>query len=240
MREVAAAPARKRLGDLLVQAGVLDEIQLRSALAEQKKWGGHLGKILLNLRFCTEEALVQTLATQLNMQAVRLEGRMPDEEALRLLAVDFCQQHQVFPFAYSTVGKFLDVAMADPTDLKLLDEIRVRTRTTPRPYLAGPTQIETAIRVHYLGESPASAGGFDSWGVSAGSVSLGATLSSDKLPSVGSSTGVSSRVDTLARRMADIEARCDRDEQVIRALMRVLVEKGLATKDDIKKKMTDK
>lgn len=224
-----AVPPRRRLGDILVQAGVIDELQLRSALAEQKRWGGPLGKILVSLRLCTEDALVQALSTQLNMTAVKLDSRTPDDAALRQFTAQYCQQNHIFPFAFTALGKFLDVAMADPTDMRLLDELRVRTKTNPRPFLAGPHQIETAIRIHYLGEVPTKESGVDSLGIGF-SAPIGAAISGDKFSAVG--TG---RYETVTRRTDALEARCQRNEQVLRALLRLLVDKGICTREELKK-----
>ncbi|MEK6608475.1 MAG: hypothetical protein AABZ30_12515, partial [Myxococcota bacterium] len=233
---MAEVPVRKKVGDLLIQAGIIDEDQLRSALAEQRKWGGALGKVLVNLGFCTEEALVQTLSSQLNMPAVKLDSRTPDPAALKMLPADFCQEHQVFPFAFTAVGKFLDVAVLDPTDLTLIDEVRVRTRANVRPYLAGAQSLDAAIRVHYLGEAAARpAGKFDSWGIST-AVDVGGALPTGQFgaaPGGGQTprhSGVTGRFDTLSARVAALEARVERDEQVIRKLMKLLVDKGVTTR----------
>lgn len=226
---------RRRLGDILIQAGVLDEAQLHAALAEQTRWGGPLGKILVSLKFCSEDSIMQALSAQLNMSAVRLEGRVADDDALRCLTVEFCQQNAVFPFAFVPLGKFLDVAMADPTDLRVLDEIRVRTKTNPRPFLAGPQQIDAAIRRHYLGEPEAVVGaGFDSWGAAV-AVNLGGTVSSDRNPAVGSGN-----YPTVAHRIDELVARCDRNEKVLRVLLRLFADKDIASREEIKKRLQER
>ena len=151
--------ARKRLGEILIQAGVLDEARLRAALNEQQRWGGQLGRILVEMKLITEEALVQALSHQLNFPAVRLEEKTVPQRALDLIPVEMCEQHGVFPFHVE--GKFLDVAMTDPTNLGIIDELRIRTRLNVRAYLSGPKAIERAILYHYRGKSLAANSGMD-------------------------------------------------------------------------------
>jgi hypothetical protein len=139
--------ARKRLGEILVQAGVLDEGRLRAALAEQRRWGGPLGRILVDMGGITEDAMVQALSHQLNFPAVNLDTKVVPNDVLDLVPSELAEQHSVVPFAVQ--GKFLDVAMADPTNLGIIDELRIRTRLNVRPHLAGPKMIERAIAKYY-------------------------------------------------------------------------------------------
>src|SRR5215471_10067002 len=141
--------ARKKLGEILIQAGVLDETKLRAALGEQQRWGGQLGKILIDMKFITEQALVEALSTQLHVPAANLDGQSIASDALDRIPADICEQYSLIPFGIE--GKFLDVAMSDPTNLAVIDELRIRTRLNLRPYLAGPRTIERAIARHYHG-----------------------------------------------------------------------------------------
>jgi hypothetical protein len=143
--------ARKKLGEILIQAGVIDENKLRSALAEQARWGGPLGRILVDMHIISEEALVQALSHQLNFPAVKIDEKKIPPQALELVPVELCEQHGLIPFSLS--GKFLDVAMADPTNLGIIDELRIRTRLNVRAYLAGPKSIERAIAMNYRGQA---------------------------------------------------------------------------------------
>ena len=63
-----------RLGDLLIKAKVITDSQLKSALAEQAKWGGRLGEILVRMNIVTEDMLVKALSKQLNLPAVNLDS----------------------------------------------------------------------------------------------------------------------------------------------------------------------
>ena len=72
---------RIRIGDLLVKAGVITDLQLKAALAEQSQWGGKLGDILVRMEFITEEVLVRALAKQTGIVRADLSGE-PDRQAI--------------------------------------------------------------------------------------------------------------------------------------------------------------
>src|SRR5262245_44467579 len=146
-------PGRKRLGEILVQAGVLAEPQLRAALTEQRRWGGPLGRILVDMKLISEEAMVQALSHQLNLPAVNLDQKVIQPEAIDAIPGELAEQLSVVPFALQ--GKFLDLAMSDPTNVTTIDTLRTRTRLNIRPYLAGPKSIERAlVRCYGRGVGP--------------------------------------------------------------------------------------
>lgn len=146
--------ARQRLGDVLVEAGVIDEIQLKAALGEQKKWGRPLGRTLVEMKLIKEDVLLSILSKQLSVATIDLKQITPDKTSTKFLSFDFCMQYHVLPFKYEESGKFLHIAMTDPTNLELFDRIRVVTRCNIRPFLAGPKTIEDEIRAAYLGTAP--------------------------------------------------------------------------------------
>ena len=65
--------ARKKLGEMLIEEGLLNESQLRAALAEQKRWGGSLGRTIVEMRQISEEKLVEVLSRQMGLEAVDLD-----------------------------------------------------------------------------------------------------------------------------------------------------------------------
>ena len=145
--------ARKRLGQILIEAGLLDEQRLNVALREQQRWGGPLGRKLIELKLVKEIDLVRVLSHQLNIAAAPELSRVTvPQEVLRLLSLEFCQEHSLIPFRHD--GRFLEVALCDPTNLSILDEIRIRVRLNVRPYIIGPQELERAIAKHYRGIDP--------------------------------------------------------------------------------------
>jgi type IV pilus assembly protein PilB len=102
---------RKKLGEMLVEAGALSDSGLTLALHEQRRWGGTLGRALVELKLVSEAELVRVLAQQLSLPSVDLDRVEIPGTVLELVPADLAQQHGIVPFAQPM--KFLDVAMAD-------------------------------------------------------------------------------------------------------------------------------
>ncbi len=252
--------ARKRIGEILVQAGVLDDAGLRSALNEQKRWGGHIGRILVDLRFVTEEVLVRALSAQLNFPIVDLDRIEIVQDVLDLVTPEMAEENSVVPIRVE--GKFLDVAMSNPTNLGIIDEIRIRTQLNVHPYLAGPYMMQRALARFYgrgtavqlvAGRDPAMAGASSSQarmkvlsdsnpGTTPSSSSPEATKASNTGNPVANSDATTALRDAdisvrefrvLQERISQLEALVTRDEDVLRKLLALLVEKGFATREEI-------
>jgi len=140
-------PLPPKLGELLVRLGKITQDQLDAALAEQARTKEPLGQILLRRGFIDEKTLAQVLADQQRAELISLKEIEPEEAALRLLDPRFAAEHRVFPFRVE--GNRLYVAMARPSDLRLLDELRFRTGKEIVPKLAPDSEIAEAIREAY-------------------------------------------------------------------------------------------
>ncbi|HEY0252617.1 MAG TPA: hypothetical protein VGC41_13875 [Kofleriaceae bacterium] len=138
---------RRRLGAMLIDAGLLTEQALRVALKEQQRFGGSLGRTLVELKLIGEADLVRVLADQLKVRTVDLDALEIPQSVLALVTPDLADLHGLVPFAQPM--KFLDVAMTDPTNQLVLEELRTRTKLNIRPALAGPKMIERAIGKYY-------------------------------------------------------------------------------------------
>jgi len=142
---------RRRLGEILVGCGMIDEFQLRSALSDQKRWGRPLGVTLVRLGFVEEPELLRVLSRQLDTPVVDLEGKRIAPEALALLPVEIVEKYRCIPLFKKREGgiEVLYVGMEDPTDLRVADDLAFRTGLTIRCALVGPTQLDEAIERHY-------------------------------------------------------------------------------------------
>ncbi len=147
---------KKKLGQILLDEGLIDEYQLKSALGYQKKWGGRLGNVLVENRFITEAALVEAIQRQTGIAQIAMTGRSIPEYLLKLVPQALAEKHHLIPIGLEgEAGKSSEtllVAMSDPTNLAALDELRFQTGKRTRPLLAGERSIEQAIAVHYRGE----------------------------------------------------------------------------------------
>jgi hypothetical protein len=139
--------ARKRLGEILLEAGLIDEATLRAALTEQRRFGGHLGRVLVDMKKVLEEDLVAALSRQLAVPVIDLDHLEIAQAVIDLVPGDMAEAHSIIPFAQPM--KFLDVAMGDPTNQTAIDELRVRTQLNIRTYLAGPKAMERALFRYY-------------------------------------------------------------------------------------------
>lgn len=143
-----------RLGDLLVKAKVINESQLKAALAEQQKWGGKLGELLVRMNFLTEDMLVKALSKQMSVPSVALETiQSVPPHVKSKIPVDVARDLVVLPLQLRDEGKTLVVAMAEPQNLKHLDTLRSVSRLRILPQLAGRQAIARAFSRFYDGEA---------------------------------------------------------------------------------------
>jgi type IV pilus assembly protein PilB len=144
-------PDRPKVGEILVQAGVIDKFQLQAALGEQARWGRRLGVTLIKLGFVEELDLVRALASQLDLPVARLEGKRIQPEILELVPMALAEQHMVVPlFVKKQAGsQTLFLGMEDPSNLAVLDDLTFRTGMEVRPVMVGPSEIAEAIDRYY-------------------------------------------------------------------------------------------
>lgn len=151
-----SAPPKKRLGEMLIEAGVIDETQLKAALGHQRRWGGKLGQSLVDMKMTTEDRIVEALARRFGYEVVNLRGlsRSPAlDAALQLVPRDLATRHTFLPFA--TDSGTLSIAMSDPSNIAAVDELSFRTGKRVKVALAGDREVYDAIRRCYYPEEEA-------------------------------------------------------------------------------------
>jgi len=142
--------AQIKLGELLIKANVLQESQLKAALAEQAKWGGKLGEILVRMNLVSEDILVRALSKQLAIPAVNLDAvKEIPPHVLNRIPVQTARDFAVLPLQMRDDGKTLVVAIADPLNVRQLDELRGVTKCRIVPNVAGRTAIARAMARFY-------------------------------------------------------------------------------------------
>src|SRR5919204_2033929 len=146
---------RIRIGDLLVKAGVITDLQLKAALAEQSQWGGKLGDILVRMEFITEEVLVRALSKQTGIARADLSGE-PDREAIAKVPAETAEEFNMVPLGLQDDGRVLVVAMSDPGNVMVTDHLRSLTGCRIDAQLAGASAIRAAIARWYRGEELSS------------------------------------------------------------------------------------
>ena len=99
-----------RLGELLVQQGLLSADQLGIALAEQKQNNIPIGRLLVRLGFITEASIRDIMARTVGQEAIDLAQVVADHEALKLIPQDFARRHRMLPIAYDVEQRVLSLA----------------------------------------------------------------------------------------------------------------------------------
>jgi len=146
----------KRIGELLVEGGVLSQSQLEQALFAQRKDGRKLGQLLIELGLVSETQLTQTLSRQLSVPWVSLYHVDFSRSLLNLLSREIAERYCVVPILVRRVrkqGDTLYIAMDDPTNESAIDEVARAASLAVKPMIACPSDIRAAIRVYYLGET---------------------------------------------------------------------------------------
>jgi len=141
------SPRRRRLGELLVDAGVIDHERIEQAL-ESAHDDERLGESLLRMGFIDDLRLADAVAAQLGLERVDLEQEPIDPTAVDLLPARLAERHGVLPLRFE--GHVLVVATADPSDVVALDDVRVATRVrSVRPVVATAAALLHARQCAY-------------------------------------------------------------------------------------------
>lgn len=138
---------RKKIGDLLVEQGLITLHELQEALQLQATTGKRLGAILVDQGRITEGQLVDVIADRLSIPKIQLDQIVIDPEVIQRIPVDIARRYSVIPvFA---IGNSITLAMADPLNIIALDEIKYITRSEIRRAVAAASEIRTAIDQYY-------------------------------------------------------------------------------------------
>src|SRR3954447_22995751 len=142
-----AAAGGDRLGEILLREGLVTREQLAQALAEQKNTKHRLGYVLVKLGLVQELEITKVLARQYRMPAVDLSRFDVDPKIIKLVPADMATKSVVLPLKRE--GRTLTVAMADPSDMGLLEDLKFITRFDLFPVIAGEFTLRALIEKHY-------------------------------------------------------------------------------------------
>ena len=142
---------RIRLGDRLVQMGLISRDQVTIALIEQKKTGKMLGQALIDLGFISDNDMREVLGETLGRGSIDLSSLIPDADAVALISKQLAQRHKVVPVNYNEISKTLMLAMTDIYDVMVLDRINanIPADITLVPVLASESDISNALDQFY-------------------------------------------------------------------------------------------
>ena len=143
--------SKLRLGELLLQKGILSNDQLNIALLEQKKQALPLGKVLTHLGFVTEATLRDVLSERLGSDSIDLSKLVADKTALATIPTDFAKRHLIFPVSADLENKKLTLAAANPNNLVVIDQLNslLRGEWQTEVRVASETDVARAIAQFY-------------------------------------------------------------------------------------------
>jgi type IV pilus assembly protein PilB len=146
-----ATAGADRLGEILIREALITREQLAQALAEQKASKHRLGYVLVRLGLVQEIEITKVLARQYRMPAVDLSRFEVDSKILKLIPSEMAMKSVVLPLKRE--GRTLTVAMADPTDQGLLEDLKFITRYDLFPVIAGEYTLRALIEKYYTASS---------------------------------------------------------------------------------------
>jgi type IV pilus assembly protein PilB len=136
-----------RIGELLVREKMLSLQQLQQAQEEAKRTGKRLGATLSRLGYVKDVELTQFVARQYSLPSINLSEIEIDASVLKLVSREICEKHQVIPVRRS--GPTLIVAMADPSNIYAIDELKFMTQYNIEPVVASESALEAALSRYY-------------------------------------------------------------------------------------------
>jgi type IV pilus assembly protein PilB len=136
-----------RLGELLVREKLISLSQLRAAQEEQQRSGGNLGYTLARLGYISDNEITSFLSQQYRVPTIDLDEYEIEADILKLVSKEQCEKHRVIPV--SRTGNSLIVAMADPTNLHAIDDLKFLTSYNIEPVIASETAINGSIEKYY-------------------------------------------------------------------------------------------
>ena len=136
-----------RLGELLTKASLISQDQLKEALKIQKESGGKLGETLIKLGFVSEEDITECLSQQFGVPSINLAHFEIDGSVIKLIPADVARKYNILPV--NKTGATLTIAMADPTNVFAMDDIKFMTGYNVEPVVASELGIKAAIDNYY-------------------------------------------------------------------------------------------
>jgi type IV pilus assembly protein PilB len=140
-----------KLGEILVRENLITSQQLRETLEYQRANGGRLGSNLVKLGHVSDDVVTAVLSRQYGVPSINLDLFQIEKDVIKLISEEVALKYMVLPI--SKVGATLTMAMADPTNVFAMDDIKFMTGLNVEPVIASETSIQLAIAKYYTGSS---------------------------------------------------------------------------------------
>jgi type IV pilus assembly protein PilB len=208
-----------KLGELLLKENLVSPQQLQEALNHQKMSGGKLGKAFVSLGFVKDEQITTLLSRQYGVPSINLDHFEVDPQIIKIIPPETARKYQVLPLSRS--GATLTIAMADPTNVFAMDDIKFMTGYNVEPVVASESALEDSID-RYYGSSrslelrrdtaPAGGGFSGGGGTSLKEVMEGPTLSVDDMAGVSGLAEID--LDSIGDAEADVETVKSEEDEI--------------------------
>src|SRR5450756_2326251 len=136
-----------KLGDLLVKAKLITSEQLQEGLREVQSSGMKLGESLVKLGYISEEDITECLSQQFGVPSINLQHFEIDASVIKLIPADVARKYNILPV--NKTGATITIAMADPTNVFAMDDIKFMTGYNVEPVVASEAALQLAIDKHY-------------------------------------------------------------------------------------------
>ena len=137
----------KRIGEVLLERGVITAKELEKAIIHQKEKGGLMGQVLIELGFVTEEEIALALTAQYGFPYLPLDNYEIDGGLTSLVPEAVARQYCLIPV--DRIGNALTLAMADPSNLQAVEAVEIMTKCVVQTFVSTPSDILKAIEKHY-------------------------------------------------------------------------------------------
>lgn len=141
------AKEKKSIGQLLIEAGIVTDDELVTALRQQEKSGGFLCENIIKLGFATEDRILPVLSVQLGIEYVKLKDISINKNVIKKFPAKFASHYKIIPLKIE--GRALTIALTDPTNINVIDDIKLLLGFEVQPVLASEKDIMEAIRKYY-------------------------------------------------------------------------------------------
>ncbi len=220
-----------------MEAGLIDELKLKAALAEQRKWGGKLGRTLVDMGFVDEDSMAMALSRQLGIPVISLDTAKLAPDVVQLMRVDVAERYGVFPVAGDRKTKTLTIASSDPTNMEAIQELQFHTGMKITVNVATASGIDRAIRRYYYGESTTSSATATpvTFGVTETTFDPDLLTRSGDVPKAANGSAppeLLERLDELTEKVASLERVMASQVKALRGVLELLVEKGVVSRDE--------
>ncbi|NRT73598.1 GspE/PulE family protein [Clostridium beijerinckii] len=141
------ATEKRRLGNILVNAGKITGYQLQEALKSQRTLGKKLGEILLDSKIITEEDIIEAIEQQTGIKKVDLNTINFDKKAISIIPKNLCDKYNLIPFGFE--NNKIKVTLSDPLNIYAIDDVAISTGFEIESYISKKDDIKKFIEIYY-------------------------------------------------------------------------------------------